>query len=777
MPVSCPVAATSASFRAAAGASARRRPTRGTRRDSLLLPLAFALLLAATGLLPPPSSAQAVGTLFGTVFSDPNGNALQDAGEEGLAGVTVYVDSNANAVYDPGDWQAATNATGVYSLTVPPGTFTLRQLVPAGFGQDSPSGGAGQTATGAVGERHGPYDFADTPGADSPPPAPTLTASAANGQVSLSWVVPAGSGSAITQFKVYRGIASGGEALRAIFDANTFGTVDGASNGQTYYYQVSAVNAAGEGPRSHERSARPSAGTTTTTSPAPATNQPPNTPSVPAGPTALATNQAGTYSSSAADPEGNEVQVVFDWGDGLFCWSSYAPSGSTATCGHAWGAPGSYCVRSYAKDGFGLQSQSSTYCLNVNVNSATVAPPTTSSVPNRAPDAPAAPTGQTFLAVDQPGEYATAGTDPDGDNVQVVFDWGDGTSCTTPFAGSGSRAACSHVWTDAGSYCVRAYGRDVHGVAGRFSDCTTVLVGNPGRTATASPSRTPSASFTGGRSLALMNAAIQASLAVARNGDTNVITWQEQPGAAGYQLWRSNSPWVLVSTSQGPRNHFDDIGAPPSSGYLVTAFTSEATRLTDVNHEEVPGLGVNPAGSRVAGAGSVQLPAAAWYTLGGLALALPLGVLGVQRVRRRLGQGSRAPAPAAPVPVGGTALALRDVAVTLGGKAIVQPVTLDVPRGQLTFLLGTSGSGKSTLLKAVMGLHAASGTFQLAGRPVKPGSREAMAQVGYVPQELQLYTNLTALGNIQYFGGQYGLSGAEAKARGLRLLAELGLEG
>jgi PKD repeat protein len=108
-----------------------------------------------------------------------------------------------------------------------------------------------------------------SPIAGTPPGAPTgLTATAGNGQASLSWTAPASNGGvAITSYRVYRGTASGGETLLTTGGCSNLGVVlsctdTGLANGTTYYYKVSAVNSIGEGPQSNEASAKPSAGCT-----------------------------------------------------------------------------------------------------------------------------------------------------------------------------------------------------------------------------------------------------------------------------------------------------------------------------------------------------------------------------------------------------------------------------------------------------------------------------------------------------------------------------------
>ncbi len=93
-------------------------------------------------------------------------------------------------------------------------------------------------------------------GVSSIPPAPTgLTATAGNGQVSLSW----GASSGASSYNVYRATVSGGEGttpIAASITATNY-TDSGLTNGATYYYTVAAVNSAGTSPQSTETAATP----------------------------------------------------------------------------------------------------------------------------------------------------------------------------------------------------------------------------------------------------------------------------------------------------------------------------------------------------------------------------------------------------------------------------------------------------------------------------------------------------------------------------------------
>jgi len=86
----------------------------------------------------------------------------------------------------------------------------------------------------------------------------SLVATPGNAQTTLAWGAPASSGGLrITSYNVYRGLVSGNLALLSSLGSVLTYQDAGLTNGITYYYQVSAVTSAGEGPRSSEAAATP----------------------------------------------------------------------------------------------------------------------------------------------------------------------------------------------------------------------------------------------------------------------------------------------------------------------------------------------------------------------------------------------------------------------------------------------------------------------------------------------------------------------------------------
>jgi len=87
------------------------------------------------------------------------------------------------------------------------------------------------------------------------------------------------------------------------------------------------------------------------------------------------------------------------------------------------------------------------------------------------PVKPAAPSGPASGKVGTSYTYTTSTTDPDGDQILYLFDWGDNTTSgwVGPYA-SGATASATKTWTVKGTYSVKVVAKDVHGVLSDWSD-------------------------------------------------------------------------------------------------------------------------------------------------------------------------------------------------------------------------------------------------------------------------------------------------------------------
>lgn len=109
-------------------------------------------------------------------------------------------------------------------------------------------------------------------------------------------------------------------------------------------------------------------------------------------------------------------------------------------------------------------------------------------------------------------------------------------------------------------------------------------------------------------------------------------------------------------------------------------------------------------------------------------------------------------------------IVVKDLVRTFGDFTAVANTSFDVQRGEIFGLLGPNGAGKTTTFRMLCGLlPASSGYLEVAGKNLRTARAEARANVGYVSQKFALYSNLTVLENLKFFGGAYGLSGEKLK--------------
>jgi ABC-2 type transport system ATP-binding protein len=113
---------------------------------------------------------------------------------------------------------------------------------------------------------------------------------------------------------------------------------------------------------------------------------------------------------------------------------------------------------------------------------------------------------------------------------------------------------------------------------------------------------------------------------------------------------------------------------------------------------------------------------------------------------------------------------------TFGERVAVDDVGFQIAPGETYGLLGPNGAGKTTTISMVCGLLTRdAGTVSLAGKPLDTKTVDVKALVGFVPQEIAIYPDLTARENLGFFGKLYGLRGRELTARIDELLDTVGL--
>lgn len=101
-----------------------------------------------------------------------------------------------------------------------------------------------------------------------------------------------------------------------------------------------------------------------------------------------------------------------------------------------------------------------------------------------------------------------------------------------------------------------------------------------------------------------------------------------------------------------------------------------------------------------------------------------------------------------------------------GDLVAVDDLSFRVEPGEIFGLIGPNGAGKSTCMLMIIGLlQPDAGTITFDGQPYNPRDSKMRSRLGVVPQELAIYPELTALQNLKFFGGLYGIRGRLLKER------------
>jgi len=114
-----------------------------------------------------------------------------------------------------------------------------------------------------------------------------------------------------------------------------------------------------------------------------------------------------------------------------------------------------------------------------------------------------------------------------------------------------------------------------------------------------------------------------------------------------------------------------------------------------------------------------------------------------------------------------------------GAGDILKGIDVELPAGSILTIIGPNGSGKSTLAKTLAGLlRARQGSIELEGEPLNELSapKRVLAGVSYVPQEYNVFRNLTVLENLKIareFMGANGHGGSALDGRLEELFPEL----
>lgn len=99
------------------------------------------------------------------------------------------------------------------------------------------------------------------------------------------------------------------------------------------------------------------------------------------------------------------------------------------------------------------------------------------------------------------------------------------------------------------------------------------------------------------------------------------------------------------------------------------------------------------------------------------------------------------------------------------GVVALNHFDLDVEEGEILGLLGPNGSGKTTAINCMLALLKLNkGSVKIMGKEMGPGAYDIKSEIGVIPQEVALFSDLTVRENIDYFAGLYIDNGKKRKA-------------
>jgi ABC-2 type transport system ATP-binding protein len=122
------------------------------------------------------------------------------------------------------------------------------------------------------------------------------------------------------------------------------------------------------------------------------------------------------------------------------------------------------------------------------------------------------------------------------------------------------------------------------------------------------------------------------------------------------------------------------------------------------------------------------------------------------------------------------AIQVQDLHRSFGKNRAVEGVSFDVLRGEIFSLLGPNGAGKTTLISMLSCLlKPDSGDALVMGHSISAEPQLVKASIGVVPQEVALYSDLSARENLLFWGKMQGMRGAPLAGRVDDVLDVIGL--
>ncbi len=121
---------------------------------------------------------------------------------------------------------------------------------------------------------------------------------------------------------------------------------------------------------------------------------------------------------------------------------------------------------------------------------------------------------------------------------------------------------------------------------------------------------------------------------------------------------------------------------------------------------------------------------------------------------------------------------IRELTKNYGSQTAVNNLSLEIHEGEVFGLLGPNGAGKSTTIRMILGfLEPTSGSITIDGFSSVRESLKVKKTVGYLPEDVGFYNNMTGFENLMYTARLNRIPAGPAERRVKKLLGMVGLSG
>lgn len=121
-------------------------------------------------------------------------------------------------------------------------------------------------------------------------------------------------------------------------------------------------------------------------------------------------------------------------------------------------------------------------------------------------------------------------------------------------------------------------------------------------------------------------------------------------------------------------------------------------------------------------------------------------------------------------------ISIRNLRKNYGEKQVLKGINLEIYPGQVIGYIGPNGAGKSTTVKVLTGLISDfEGEVLFEGKRIQDDVTAIKSQIGYVPENAEIYDVLTPLEYLDFIGKLYGMDEDQIATRAQKLLTAFGI--